>query len=122
MVKKILIIDDESDIVEIMTNMVEELDYESISFTQVKEALEYYRINHSDINLVITDSTMPEYTGENLSREMKKINDKVKIIMSCGFNLKNKIKDSEDLNIQLVLVKPVSIYQLSQAISEVINS
>jgi CheY-like chemotaxis protein len=53
--------------------MLERLGYNVISRTSSIEALELFRVKPNDFDLVITDQTMPNMTGDRLAKELMNI-------------------------------------------------
>lgn len=67
---KILVVDDEMDILDEIEETLAEEGYEVICVAGVDAALEALR-NHSDINLVVTDLKMPGKSGAELINEAR---------------------------------------------------
>lgn len=67
---KILVVDDEMDILDEIEETLTDEGYEVISVARVDAALEALR-NHSDINLVVTDLKMPGKSGADLINEAR---------------------------------------------------
>ena len=67
---KILVVDDEMDILDEIEETLAEEGYEVICVAGVDAALEALR-NHSDINLVVTDLKMPGKSGADLINEAR---------------------------------------------------
>lgn len=67
---KILVVDDERDILDEIDETLTDEGYEAICAERVDAALDALR-KHSDINLVVTDLKMPGKTGVNLINEAK---------------------------------------------------
>ena len=65
---KILVVDDERDILDEIEETMTEEGYEVICVAEVNAALEALR-THSDINLVVTDLKMPGKSGTELINE-----------------------------------------------------
>ena len=71
--KSILLVDDEPDIVNLFTDLLNKEDYDVISFTNPLKALEHYKTNFSRYGLVISDILMPGMSGFDLLKDIKKI-------------------------------------------------
>ena len=67
--KKILVVDDEDDILEYLTTLFRDNGYEAVSAHDGQEALELMRKEKAD--LVTLDITMPEKSGVRFYREVK---------------------------------------------------
>ena len=67
---KILVVDDEMDILDEIEETLTDEGYEVICVAGVDAALEALR-NHSDINLVVTDLKMPGKSGADLINEAR---------------------------------------------------
>jgi PAS domain S-box-containing protein len=81
----ILLAEDEEQIKLVAKAMLETLGFTVIEASNGKEALELYRKNAADINLVITDLGMPVMDGYQLFRELKALRPDLPIIISSGF-------------------------------------
>lgn len=68
--KKILVIDDEPDMVTLYTTILEEKGYSVFGVNSAEEGLETLKQNRPD--LILLDLVMPEKTGINLFRDLKK--------------------------------------------------
>lgn len=67
---KILVVDDERDILDEIEETLTEEGYEVVCVERVDAALEALR-NHSDIDLVVTDLKMPGKSGADLINEVR---------------------------------------------------
>jgi DNA-binding response OmpR family regulator len=74
---KVLIVDDEPDVNLTLKMVLEEKSFEVITFTNPMSALANFRKGLYD--LLILDVRMPNMNGFQLYREIKKIDDKVKV-------------------------------------------
>ena len=77
--KSILLVDDESDIVNLFKDLLENGNYEVIGFTNPVKALKHYKTNWNRYGLVISDIRMPEMTGFDLLKNIKKIDATISI-------------------------------------------
>lgn len=71
---KILIVDDDEDILIELEEMLTELGFTCLSETDVTRALEIKR-NHPDIGLIVTDLRMPGQSGLRLVKTINELND-----------------------------------------------
>ncbi|MBW2055818.1 MAG: response regulator, partial [Deltaproteobacteria bacterium] len=84
--ESILFVDDEESMVYNGQNRLERLGYQVETRMSPVEALESFRANPDQFDLVITDMTMPQMTGDQLVKEILKIRPDVPTILCTGFN------------------------------------
>ena len=77
--KTVLIVDDESDVNLTLKMVLEENGFKVDSFTDPLLALENIKRESEMYDLIILDVRMPDMSGFELYKEIKKIDDKVKI-------------------------------------------
>ena len=113
--------DDEPTIVEMVKQMLERLGYKVFSRASSLEALEFFRARSGDIDLVITDLTMPELTGVQLVREMRRIRPGIPVIVCTGFSDHVTGNRLEALGIGEVVLKPILKKDMAVAIRRVLK-
>ena len=119
--ERILFIDDEELTVDTVKEMLTGLGYEVVSFTSPREALESVRSQPHHLDLVISDMTMPELTGEKLAREMMKIRPDIPIILCTGYNEMISEEKAKALGIKEFLMKPIVQRDIAVAIRRVLD-
>jgi PAS domain S-box-containing protein len=118
----ILIVDDEASILRMETKMLERLGYQVTSRTSSIEALEAFRASPDKFDLVITDMTMPNMTGDKLAVSLKKIRETIPVIVCTGFSEKISKKKLEALGIDDLLLKPIVREDLANRIRSVLDA
>ena len=81
----VLLVDDEETIRAIGREMLQELGFDVITAGDGREALEIYT-SRNDISFVILDLTMPHLDGEQTFRELGKLSNDVKVVISSGYS------------------------------------
>ncbi|NNK85612.1 MAG: response regulator, partial [Desulfobacterales bacterium] len=119
--ERILLVDDQDLIAQMEKQMLERLGYQVTARNSSIDALEAFRAQPDKFDLVITDLTMPNMTGDNLARELIKICPDIPVILCTGFSELISKEKAESLGIQKLLMKPVALKDLSTAIREVLN-
>lgn len=84
-----------------------------------EEALELFK--EYEVDIVITDINMGKLNGLELSREIKKIDPFVKIIITSAFDDKEYLFEAIDVNVSKYLKKPITISELTNAITKVVD-
>ncbi|MEG4121642.1 PAS domain S-box protein [Microcoleus sp. N9_B4] len=114
----ILIVDDEASIREITQTSLENYNYRTILASDGLEAIAVYREHQQAISVVVMDMMMPNLDGVSAMRALQKINPRVNIIATSGL-LANK-KLALDANVKTFLLKPYTIAQLLQILTEIL--
>ncbi len=112
----ILFIDDEVPVVKIAEEILERLGYTVTSRTSSDDALEVFKSQPEDFDLIITDMRMPVLTGLQLAERLLEIRSDIPIILSTGFNEKVDQQKANRLGIREILLKPVTFDQFAVAI------
>jgi PAS domain S-box-containing protein len=101
----ILIVDDEAEIREIATIILENHNYKILTASNGIEAIALYAEHKHQINGVVMDIMMPEMDGITAIRSLQKMNPQVQIIVCSGLN-------SMEVFAQAVLSKPYTAREL----------
>ena len=109
---KILLVDDEPSIIEMVNQILEKNGYSVTSFIDGNEALEHFRQQPHEFDLIITDLIMPAITGTELALKLSAINPNIPIILTTGFSEKITEATCAQWGIRTVINKPVSIHDL----------
>ena len=120
--ERILMVDDEPLIVEINRKILVNLGYRVTFETSSKKALERFRAQKDDFDLIFTDLTMPGLTGVELTREVLKIRPEIPIILCSGFREQVNAEHALDLGIRECLHKPVAIKNMATVVRRVLDN
>ncbi len=119
----ILFIDDEPAAIHMVTIMMTKLGYNIHAEKSPAEALKVFKEQPAKFDLVITDLTMPDMTGLQLTTELHKISPSIPVILMTGYG---KVLDHDTplrhYGIHRLLKKPVKLAQLASAVQEVLSS
>lgn len=119
--ESILIVDDEELIVEVIKDMLEDLGYSATIRTSSIDALEAFKAHPQKYDLVVTDHTMPNMTGIDLSREIRHLRPDIPIIVCSGFSDVITKQKAENLGISAFIMKPILKTDLSKAIRKCLD-
>jgi CheY-like chemotaxis protein len=120
--ERILLVDDEKQITRMVTLMLTRLGYEAVAYNSSVAALEDFKDNSGQYDLVIIDLTMPSLTGERLSEAIKAVAPDMPVILCTGYNEKMDEDTAQAHGIDLVLAKPVAKEKLAKAIRSVLDA
>ena len=117
---KILVVDDDDQIREVLTDMLSIDDYETVACADGYAALEAFKENTFD--LVITDLGMPGMSGLELADEIHRKYPKLPIAMITGWGTQLNHDEVALKGIKTVLSKPFHLKDIKAMISELIES
>lgn len=117
----ILIVDDEDQILDFLSRVLEHSGYSVITAQNGKEALERFVKYRNQLSLIILDLVMPEMDGKRCLEELLKIDPSVKVIISSGFSANGKISNLMNSGAKAFVTKPYDIEQLLMKMRELID-
>ena len=120
--EQILLVDDEPAIVDIGKKMLERLGYTVSTRTSGVEALELFKNQPEKYDLIITDLTMPNMTGEKLARELLKIHSGIPVILCTGFSEQLSKEEAIEIGVKEFITKPISMNQMAKSIRKALDN
>ncbi len=119
--ERLLLVDDEEDIVDMLHSMLEKLGYRVDSTTSSIEALDRFRKNSDTFDLVISNQTMPQMTGMELIRRLRLTRSDIPVILCTGFDDTIAEDRAAQLGIDALVVKPVRAAEMAVKIRNVLD-
>ncbi|MDM8535767.1 response regulator [Desulfobacterales bacterium HSG17] len=117
--EKILLVDDEVMLVNMEREILERLGYRVLARTRSADALETFRADPQNIDIVITDLSMPEMSGIVLSQKLLEIRPGIPIILCTGFSDQITEDSIKSMGIKAFVKKPISRNQFAKIIRKV---
>ena len=118
----ILLIDDERDIVNMISELLRKLGYRVTSRTSSIEALEAFRAVPNRFDMIITDMAMPKLPGDKLSAEIIRINPDIPILLCTGFSESITEEKTQAIGIKGFLTKPIILKDLAEKIRDILDA
>ncbi len=114
----IMLVDDDENVLDVESELLEDLGYDVIKFSKPFEALEYYNKHKNSIAFSIIDLSMPVMTGKQLYDEMQKLDNNAKALFITGYA---RQADYEELikNGKVIINKPFTYEDLSAQIAKI---
>ncbi|AQQ08561.1 Chemotaxis protein CheY [Sedimentisphaera cyanobacteriorum] len=120
---KILVIDDDSQILEMVTEVLEDAGYQVFGASDGDKGVELFREKSPD--LVVTDIIMPGKEGIGTLMDIKNYNPDVKAIAISGggrvVRASDALKDAEFFGAEEILEKPFSCDKLLETVQKVLG-
>lgn len=118
MKSRILLIEDDADLLQLFTDALTDSGYYVDKFTNPLEALSVFEHNPNDYDLVLSDVRMPEINGIRLIKKMKDINENINCVLMSAFDVGSYQEEMEELELKTFMRKPMHIEQLVKAVGE----
>jgi signal transduction histidine kinase/ActR/RegA family two-component response regulator len=119
--ERILLVDDEESIVGLERQMLERLGYHVTSRMSSIEALEAFKADPDAFDLVVTDMTMPNMTGDQLARELISIRPDTPIIICTGFSEWINEGKAAAMGIKGFLSKPIVRSEMAHTVRRILD-
>ena len=119
--ENILFVDDEKSIRNLGHDCLERFGYIVTAVSDGQQAMEIFSENPDHFNLVVTDQTMPNMTGEKLANALLKLRPDIPIIICTGHSPTTTSESSKALGISAFLQKPLAPTQLMRVVREVLD-
>lgn len=116
MKKKVLVVDDEKEIVDFLENFLARFNLSAIKAATGKEAVELY-LEYKP-QCVLLDISMPDKDGLTVLKELKKIDPLAKVIMITARDDKQSYGKAKKYGALDYITKPLDLNDLSQKIKE----
>lgn len=119
--ERVLFVDDETSLIELGERILVYLGYQVTTRTSSVEALELFRAQPDNFDLVITDYTMPNMTGSELANQILAIRPGMPIVLCTGFSEVFTEEKAKALGIGGYVMKPISINDLARICRSVLD-
>ena len=117
----ILFIDDELPLADLGKKILERSGYRVTTRTSSIEALELFKRQPDTYQLVITDMTMPNVTGDILAQRLMEIRADIPIVICTGYSEKITPQLLDRLKIKALVLKPIIRNELLLTVRQVLN-
>src|SRR6185436_17023852 len=107
----------EEALVRLGEEMIATLGYEPVGFTSSAAALEAFRAAPERFSAVLSDETMPDMTGSELAREIRRIRPGIPIVLMSGFVSPALSVRAKELGIAEVLAKPLVAGDIARSLA-----
>lgn len=119
--ESILVVDDEDEVVDLIQDILSDLGYRVHTETDSKTAFTYLEKNHAQIDLMITDLTMPNLSGTQLAYHAKALSPRLKVILCSGYADVLSLEMAKSVGIFKVLTKPVPRRELAFSVRHALD-
>ncbi|MCG8618068.1 MAG: ATP-binding protein, partial [Desulfobacterales bacterium] len=118
----ILLVDDDVRVAFLHTRILERLGYTVKRFTRSRKALDAFGESSADIDLVITDYTMPEMDGLELAAEVRRLDSGIPVLVCTGLGDHMETDEETRDTVAGFIGKPVDIRQMAALVRRTLDS
>ncbi len=119
--ESILFVDDEEAVAHLGKRLLEGLGYRVTTKTDSLEALEVFRSDPDQFDLVITDMTMPKATGRDLAMQIMRIRPNIPVVLCTGYSDQINEGQARALGIKEMMMKPLSRTRVAHLVRDVLD-
>ena len=118
MATKILIVDDNPNMSNLLSEMLEVFDYESKTASDGVQALE--ELEADKYAMIITDMRMPKMSGLELLQIVKENYPKIKVVLISGYSSGEIESQAQDLKADGFIGKPLMMADIEKVLSDLL--
>ena len=117
----ILFVDDEESLIDMGKQLLVSLGYTVTSRINSIEAFELFKAKPDVFDLVITDLTMPNMTGDELAEQLFAIRSDIPVILCTGFSTRITEEKAKNMGIKAFILKPLIRKDIAKTIRKVLD-
>jgi CheY-like chemotaxis protein len=118
----IMLVDDETALVQLGEEMMAELGYEPVGFSSSAAALESFRRAPDRFDAVLSDEAMPGMTGSELAEQIHRIRPDIPIVLMSGFTTAALVARARDAGVIEVLAKPLVAHDIARSLANALSA
>ncbi len=119
--ENILVVDDDPAIAEITSRKLKKLGYKVTTMLSSIDTLKLFQDEPGNFELLLTDMTMPNMTGEELSKNILKIRPDMKILLCTGYSELINEDSAKAAGIAGYIMKPLSMDELAVTVRKILD-
>ena len=119
--ERILLVDDEEPLMVMTAEVLAQLGYEAMPFTDGRAALEAFEKTPDGFEVVVTDEVMPVLTGTELARRVRRIRPDLPVVLVSGYSGPILTQQALGAGVSELLKKPVQSRELAAALARALR-
>lgn len=117
----ILVIDDETLMLNMAEKMLTKCGYRVLVASDGAEGLDIFQERHKEISVVLLDMAMPGLSGKDVFVALKSIDADVKVLLTSGFQQDERVQEILELGVKGFVQKPYRLQSLGDAVGAIIK-
>lgn len=118
----LMVVDDEPALVELAEELLADLGYEPIGYTDPQAALEALRSEPNRYDALLTDEVMPALTGTQLTEALRTFAPQLPVLLVSGYGGPQLAARAAAVGVTRVLAKPLQRAELAQALDQLLSA
>ena len=119
--ERILFVDDNETVVNVVELMLKHLGYRVISFTDAREAVRVFSEKPSEFDLVIIDYVMPHLTGMDVAEKVRRIRSDIPMILCTAYSDSISKEKAWAIGFRGFILKPFDYRKLAELVRGVLD-
>lgn len=115
---RIMVVDDEPAIAKVVARLLVRAGYEAAAFTSSPAALAHFKEDPDRYDMVVTDQTMPDLTGDQFAQALLSVRPGLPVIICTGYSQVITPQRAEEIGVSGLLMKPVPSATLTRVVRE----
>ena len=117
-----MFVDDEAALAALGGEILTQLGYSATIRTSSVEALKLFRAKPDDFDLVISDMTMPNLTGDKLCAEIHRIRPDIPFILCTGYSKWINAESAREMGVEAFVHKPIVRAEFAGIVRKVLDA
>lgn len=117
----ILLVDDETMVLDVATELLESLGYRVYGASSGQEAVTVYHEKKDEIDLVILDMIMPGISGGKTFDRLREISPTQKVLLSSGYSISGEVQEILKRGCNGFLQKPFQLKELAREVRVILD-
>ena len=113
----VMLVDDDINVLDVEAEMLEDLGYDIVKFSNPMDALNYYKDESKKISFSVIDIRMPELSGTELFEKMRLINEDAVAIFITGYTQQAEYEELMKRGLTII-EKPFTYEELSEKVAK----
>lgn len=119
--ERLLIVDDEKPLLEIMQHILEDLGYVVSAAATPQDALQLFTESPESFDLLVTDMNMPGSSGADLIKKIRDIRKDIPVVLCTGFSETMNEQTTRALGSARHILKPVTQSELNEVLRSLLD-
>jgi CheY-like chemotaxis protein len=119
---RVMLVDDEAPLVQMLGAMLASLGYEPLAFNSSEDALARLEGDPHCCDLLLSDMTMPGLSGQYLARRARELRPDLPVVLMTGYSQTLSPEDAFKQGVNAYLFKPITRQELARTLGTLLDT